>query len=173
MATATEKDVLKAEAKKTFDDLSPEVKKTVEAARGYVTISNEGTPAVDPATYERLLELNNSSKEAYIGVQEANAVIYPALAYVFGEKGIPVMAENADVKQITGVVPCFGKDTISVGLKRSSPYTLRDSEGTVTGTGTSFGTISVDHKIYATKTRGELAKVKNLIGELGAASLSS
>lgn len=173
MATATEKDALKADAKKTFDDLSPEVKKTIEAARPYLNITAEGTPTWAPDSYEKLLTLNGSSKEAYVGVQEANAVIFAAGAYLTGEKGIPVMAENADVKQITAVMPTFGKDVISFGLKRSSPYTLRDSEGTVTGTGTTFGTLSVDHKIYATKTRGELAKVKGIISELGAASITS
>lgn len=172
MTTATEKQALKLDAAQLFAKLDAKVQAATTTAESYLTVTGaNGTFA--PEAYEKLLEQQGVDKETYIRVQEANAVIYPALAAALGHKGVPVLKENAEVNNIVAVMNAFGKDVISVGLKRSNPYTLRDSDGKVTGTGTSYGVLTVDHKIYGTKTRGQMAQVKGMIGELATASLST
>lgn len=171
MATATEKPKFKIE---DLSESTQSVHKT--AVKALAPISDKGTSQFEPGYFEsELSRLSDGTvtKETYVKIMDIHDAIYKGAGLAVGEAGTKAMKKNAELSTVTVTMPTFGKDVIQFGLRREAPYTLRDGDGKVTGTGTSYGSLTVDHKIYGTKNRGEMSKVKSIISELAAASIGN
>lgn len=168
MSTTTAEKV--KEAKFTIDDISAD---TVEHSKQFEAVTwNGAAGSYAPGTFEKALGALGVTKEEYIKVQEAEAQIHRSGALGVGQSGIKHLKANPDLTHVSVELPTFGKDKISFGLKRAAPYTIKDAEGTVTGTGTTYGAITVDHKSYSTKKRGEMTKISSLINDLAESQLA-
>lgn len=170
MATTAEKTA--KDTKITLDNLSAETVKDAALFKAAVTFDDKGVGTFKPGFAEEVLASLGVDKETYIKVQEADAHMHRAGALGFGQAGIEHMKKNGDLTHVSADLATFGKDKISFGIKRSAPYTIRDGEGTVTGTGTTYGSVSVDHKSFSTKKRGEMTKISSYLSDLAEAQLA-
>ncbi len=168
MSTTTAEKV--KDVKFTVEDISTETRDHAKQFEAVTWNGAAGTYA--PGTFEKALGALGVTKEEYIKVQEAEAQIHRSIAWGGGQSGIKHLAANKDMTHAAIELPTFGKDKISVGVKRAAPYTIKDAEGNVTGTGTTYGAITVDHKSYSTKKRGEMTKISSLLNDLGEAQLA-
>ena len=164
--------VTKDAVKYTEKDLSESTLATAAVLETRLTIDNKGNGVYAPDTMDALFEQKGLTREQYVQVQEFDADVHRAGAYVQGKLGVPVLKANPELTHITTELPTVGKDKVTFGLKRSAPYTIKDGEGTVTGTGTTWGSVTVDHKSYSAKKRGEMTKISSLISDLAEAQLS-
>lgn len=167
MSTTAEK---VKDAKFTIEDLSPE---TVEHSKQFEAVTWNGAAGTyAPGAFEKALGALGVTKEEYVKVQEAEAQIHRSAALGGGQSGIKHLKANPELTHVSIDLPTFGKDRISVGVKRAAPYTIKDAEGNVTGTGTTYGAVTVDHKSYSTKKRGEMTKISSLLNDIGASQLA-
>lgn len=170
MSTVAEK---AQKAKITLDDLDP---KTVEdaqkMAKAYVFTEKSSVATIAPDYVMGMLAEQGVTKEAYIAVKEAEAHVHRVAGLSFGLASTPHLKTNTELTHTSVEIATTGKDKIAVGFKRTTPYTIRDGEGNVTGTGVTYGTVSVDHKSYSTKKRGEMTKISSLLNDLAEAQLS-
>ncbi len=172
MTTATQEKAVKE--KVTLENLSPDTVTGAERAEKAFTFTKGASQAAsNPDIAMELMAEKGVTKEAYIQVKEAEAHAHRTLGLGFGRAAIHHLAANPELTHVTSDVPTVGKDKIALGLKRVTPYSIRDGEGAITGTGTSYGTLTVDHKSYSTKKRGEMSKISSLLNDLAEAQLKS
>lgn len=171
MTTATEK---AAKEKFKLEDLSPEVVADAEKAeKAFVFGKGASTAERNNEIAMEIIAGRGVTKETYIEVNDAKAHAHKALTLGFGRAAIKHLAANPDLTHVTAELGTVGKDVISLGMKRTTPYSIRDGEGNVTGTGVSYGTVTIDHKSYSTKKRGEMSKISSILGDLAEASFAT
>lgn len=125
------------------------------------------TGVVSADTYEKLLLAAGSSLEQATIIDGVHKNLYPGLAHAVGVMSVPAMADKPELKKIVVEMPLLGKDKVVVSFDRERTYADAGNNGTITKP----GQVLVQHNVYGTKNRGEVAKVKNFLSQLALESL--
>ena len=101
-------------------------------------------------------------------INEYDAEFVAAGAHAFGSIAINAMAENKNIKEITGELKTIDKNKASYSIERSKEYTnhLQGGEKTV-----KYGVVTTSYEIRAGKNSGQLKAVKNELAELALSKL--
>jgi hypothetical protein len=124
-----------------------------------------GIATVGTDLYERLLP-EGLSIEVVKNLKAHDTKVLTATALALGEAAVPVMKKNRDLQQATLVMPTAGKDSFGATFIREKQVTVPGKEGQPATTSQVFGQVRVEATNYATGSRGELAKVKNVLRDL-------
>ncbi len=136
-------------------DMSKQIK--VEIALDKAT----GVATVPADLYERLLP-DGLTVGAIKIQQEHNSVFAAATLHALGQVAVPALHKNKDIDSVDLSVPTVGKDTFNASVQRSRQVPNRTPDG-VSGTTTKFGSSSIEFNMYGTKSRGQIAKVKDAL----------
>lgn len=101
-------------------------------------------------------------------VNDYDAEFVAAGAHAFGSIAINAMAENKNLKEVTGELKTVDKNKASYSIERSKEYTnhLQGGEKTV-----KYGVVTTSYEIRAGKNSGQLKAVKNELAELALSKL--
>jgi hypothetical protein len=109
-------------------------------------------------------------------VQSYNSLFSAAGALAVGECSIAAGKKNKEIDRITVDIPTVGKDKFTFVFDREKqvPNRVADGQGgtKMDGSKTVYGNISVSLDIYGTRNRGELKKIKELLGAEATAAFS-
>lgn len=163
-----QKETVVLTAAQLAEKIDPAILETSKLLVDSTTIDLEKeTGVVSAETYEKILVAAGSSLEQATILHGVHQNLYPALAHAVGVMSVPAMADKADLKKIVVEMPLIGKDRVVVSFDRERTYADAGSNGTITKP----GQVLVQHNVYGTKNRGEVAKVKNFLSQLALESL--
>lgn len=148
---------VKKDTRSLADTLKDQIK--IDAKTGVGTIT--------PDAYEKALPEGLTIKQVE-QVNAHNSHFAAAATLAFGEASIPVLKKNKELTGTSLEIPVVNKDHIGITMDRSRQVKAPGSDET----STVYGSTRTQFAFYATKNRGEMAKVKAVLGEKAAAALA-
>ena len=145
--------------------LKPEVVELAKIMKEIIVIN--GDKAELPEDFYKKNLPEGVTAEQATKLSKHNVNVMAAAALAIGEKAIPVMAKNPDLKQVTLSFPTVSRDRMEASISRERTVTIRNpSTGVVVGEEARYGTPTVRHAAYGSSTsRGQLAIVKQMLQE--------
>lgn len=142
-----------------------ELAKKIETA---VTIDNGAIKEKDAGkVYEENLP-SGLTVDLVQKVNDYDAKFVAAGAHAFGSIAINAMAEDKNLKTVTGELKTVDKNKASYSIERSKEYVnhLQGGERTV-----KYGVVTTSYEIRAGKNSGQLKAVKNELAKLALSKL--
>lgn len=140
---------------------------SLQLKEGLTVDAEKETGVISAETYAAILP-EGLTVEMAEKFREFHGELYPALGHLAGEVGVPLMVANPEMKRLVLEMPTVGKDRINVSFDRERTYADNQTKGTLV----KHGQVLVQHHVYGTKNRGEVAKVKNFLSQLAHEALA-
>jgi hypothetical protein len=101
------------------------------------------------------------NKDMVSKLQAYNSTVAASAALAVGTMANAAIKKNKELDRVTMTLPTVGKDFFEVVNDRS-----REVRDVSTGnTSIKFGNVSVSHKMYAARARGQLKEVREMLAE--------
>ena len=148
--------------------LKPETQKIADAfAKSFKigdVVEGTATASIDKDAYVDNLP-EGITKEIVEKINEYDTSVASALANTLGLAAIPEIKKNKNLDRVTVTLPTVGKDSFSATFDRERQVPSRDENNKPNGTRPSYGVVNVEHTMYGTRNRAQLANVKKMLAE--------
>lgn len=156
--------------------LKPETQKIADAFAKSLKIGEvkEGiaTATIDQTAYVDNLP-DGITREIVEQLNEYDTSVASALAATLGNAAIPEIKKNKNLDKVTVTLPTVGKDSFSATFDRERQVPARNEKGEPAGTRPAYGIVNVEHTMYGTRNRAQLAGVKKMLTEKATAAFGN
>ena len=153
---------LKPETQKIADEFAKSLK--IGAA-----VEGTATATIDENAYVANLP-EGITKEIVEQLNDYDTSVASALACTLGNAAIPEIKKNKNLDHVILTLPTVGKDSFKATFDRERQVPSRDENNKPNGTRPTFGVVNVDHTMYGTRNRAQMASVKKMLGEKATAA---
>ena len=153
--------------------LKPETQKIADAFAKSLKIG-EAKEGVAAATIDQTAYIDNLpegiTKEIVEQLNDYDTSVASALASTLGNAAIPELKKNKNLDKITVSLPTVGKDAFNATFDRERQVPSRDENNKPNGTRPAYGIVNVEHTMYGTRNRAQMASVKKMLSEKATAA---
>lgn len=152
--------------------IKSEIQEMADVFTKALTVDNKaGTIVIEKDAYKKSLP-EGLTVETVEQVRAHDAVVASAATLAVGTAANKIMKANEEIGKIAFAMPMTGRDKLKIGYDRERQVP-NFTDGEPDGTRAKYGVATVGFDFVGTKTRGQMAAVKDLLSNQAMASFGN